>query len=76
MRCLQTVLVSDSLCRHASSVTLSKNGSQVNVMPSHETGLLSCIRQERGAESHAKVINFQNWTQLSHDFCTASLTDT
>ena len=38
-------------------VTLSKNGSQVNVMPSHETGLLSCIRQERGLKSHAKVMN-------------------
>ena len=58
------------------SVILSKNGSQVNVKLSQKNGLLSCIRQESGAKSHAQVINCQNWTWLSHDFCTAFMTDT
>ena len=57
------------------SVTLSKNGTQVNAKLSQKFGLLSCIRQESGAKSHAKVIIYQNWTRLSHDFCTAFMTD-
>ena len=58
------------------AVTLSKNGIQVIVKLSQKFGILSCIRQESGAKGHAQVINCQNWTRLSHDFCTAFMMDT